>query len=389
MAIDPNTGLPIADPGLINAPAQQPSYTPATAAPVAATATGYTPSPYTVTGNQTVQDQLDQIIAKDSPLLQRADVRSKQQMNERGLINSSTAVGAGQTAVIEAAMPIAQQDAATYNKAMTDTVNQQNAAAQFGAGATNTASLANAQAGTNVSLANAQAENKAFETTINNIAQYANTKLNTDTQLALGQLDATTKTALATLDVQNRQLLQSSSGASSAYVQAVQNIAAISQSNTMSQDAKNAAINTQVNMLRQQLQVIGGIAATEAAAVTELDLGQYFTPATTTGGGGQVVPGAAPSDGTFTTIPQGGYRLSNGSVYDGYGTLVSTNGPVGRPSSETSGAVAGGGAGGGGGGAPAGAPPKPTRNATRSDLEGYNRGKHGLWVYNNGWKWQP
>lgn len=69
---------------------------------------------WSVQPNQTVQNQLQQIIANDSPLMQQARARALQQANERGLLNSSMAVTAGQSAVLDAAMPIAQQDASTF-----------------------------------------------------------------------------------------------------------------------------------------------------------------------------------------------------------------------------------------------------------------------------------
>ena len=67
-----------------------------------------------VAPNQTVQNQLQQIIASDSPLMQQARAKAMQQANSSGLLNSSMAVTAGQSAVLGAAMPIAQQDAGTF-----------------------------------------------------------------------------------------------------------------------------------------------------------------------------------------------------------------------------------------------------------------------------------
>lgn len=98
----------------------------------------------------TVQGQLTGMLAKDSPLFQRAETRSLQQMNDRGLTNSSMAVGAGQAAVIDAATPIAQQDANTFASAGQFNANAKNTAAiqntgmlndsfKFGAGAANDA----------------------------------------------------------------------------------------------------------------------------------------------------------------------------------------------------------------------------------------------------------
>jgi hypothetical protein len=86
---------------------------------------------------ETVAGQVDSILAKDSPLMQRARTIASQQMNQRGLVNSSMAQGAGVAAMIDRATPIAQQDAQTFSNrslANMDATNQQN---QFNVGQTN------------------------------------------------------------------------------------------------------------------------------------------------------------------------------------------------------------------------------------------------------------
>lgn len=69
--------------------------------------------------------------------MQRARTIATQQMAQRGLINSSMAQGAGTAAMIDRALPIAQQDAATYNTVGSENMGARNRAAEFGAGATN------------------------------------------------------------------------------------------------------------------------------------------------------------------------------------------------------------------------------------------------------------
>ena len=59
---------------------------------------------------KTVAGLLDTILAKDSPLMQRAATQGKQFANNRGLLNSSMAGGAAQGAMIDRATPIASQD---------------------------------------------------------------------------------------------------------------------------------------------------------------------------------------------------------------------------------------------------------------------------------------
>ena len=90
---------------------------------------------------ETAAGQVDSLLSKDSPLMQRARTMALQQMNQRGLVNSSMAIGASQAAMIDRITPIAQQDADTYGKrtlANQDAVNQ---AGMFNAGEQNKFSL--------------------------------------------------------------------------------------------------------------------------------------------------------------------------------------------------------------------------------------------------------
>jgi len=58
-----------------------------------------------------VAGQLNDLLHADSKYMQSAKANAMVQANSRGLINSSMAVGAGQKAAIDSALPIAQQDA--------------------------------------------------------------------------------------------------------------------------------------------------------------------------------------------------------------------------------------------------------------------------------------
>ena len=98
----------------------------------------------------TVQGQLTSVLDAGGPLMDRAATKANQVANGRGLLNSSIAVGAGQAALYDAALPIAQQDA---------TVNAQ--AGQFNAGAKNAAALSNANALNQTSQFNATSQNAA------------------------------------------------------------------------------------------------------------------------------------------------------------------------------------------------------------------------------------
>ncbi|GEK48429.1 hypothetical protein HPA02_27120 [Bisbaumannia pacifica] len=56
-------------------------------------------------------DHLNQLLGSNSPLMQRAATQGQQLANQRGLLNSSMAAGAAQGAMIDRALPVAQQDA--------------------------------------------------------------------------------------------------------------------------------------------------------------------------------------------------------------------------------------------------------------------------------------
>ncbi len=113
----------------------------ATYAPAQATS-----ADWTVDKNQTVQGQMDGLLAKSSPLFQRSETKANQESVRRGLLNSSMAVGAAQNAVIDAAMPMAQQDAGTYAESARTNANARTQTSQFNTGETNTASRFGADA---------------------------------------------------------------------------------------------------------------------------------------------------------------------------------------------------------------------------------------------------
>ena len=67
-----------------------------------------------MTPESTVAEQLNKLLDSDSKYIKNAERRSAEKAASLGLLGSSMAVGAGQRAAIESALPIAQQDAKTY-----------------------------------------------------------------------------------------------------------------------------------------------------------------------------------------------------------------------------------------------------------------------------------
>lgn len=66
--------------------------------------------------DSSVQKQVEEITGKDSSLMRQAKTSGLQTANERGLLNSSTAIKAAQNAVLGAATPIASQTASQINQ---------------------------------------------------------------------------------------------------------------------------------------------------------------------------------------------------------------------------------------------------------------------------------
>ena len=69
---------------------------------------------YTPPGGVLVEDRMKGLLASESPYLKAVRENAKQEMNSRGLLHSTMAGTAGEKAAIEAALPIAQQDADYY-----------------------------------------------------------------------------------------------------------------------------------------------------------------------------------------------------------------------------------------------------------------------------------
>jgi hypothetical protein len=112
---------------------------------------------------QTVAGQVEGLIAKNSPLMQQAETSALQQMNRRGLLNSSMAVGAGQEAVLKQALPIAQADATAYQAQAKFNAEQSNQLSQFNATLTSEASKFGANATNVIATANQAATNEALK----------------------------------------------------------------------------------------------------------------------------------------------------------------------------------------------------------------------------------
>lgn len=79
-----------------------------------------------VGAQETVQSQLNDITAGGSKYIQQARQGAATAASNRGMMMSTMAAGSGERAAIEAAMPIAQQDAQTYGRTASENMSAEN-----------------------------------------------------------------------------------------------------------------------------------------------------------------------------------------------------------------------------------------------------------------------
>lgn len=218
----------------------------------------------------TVAGQVNSIVDADSPLMQQAKTTANQQMNTRGLSNSSIAVGAGQNAVIGQALPIAQSDAAIYNDVSNRNMAAENEARGFGAGATNQAALAQLQGNTQKELqgmqsatqkelqagdiaGRSQLQGEAGEIQRQQIAQKA------AEDYKLQGLRGDQAETLAGIESQYKQLMQASDATARIFQTAQASINEILMSPDIGVDQKNQLVGKAIEMLKAGMAVEGAI----------------------------------------------------------------------------------------------------------------------------------
>lgn len=255
--------------------------------------TGYTPQTNVLDENkETVQGRVTNLLNEDSPLIQDARTRANQQMNARGLINSSMAVGEGEKAALSAALPIASQDA---NAALTVSQRNQadiNAARQFGATASNQFGITKLQGQQAIEQQTLQGQQQASlqaqKAEIDKQLQSADAatrekllgqqavidkqlqelrggqameqqQLQGQQALQQQQLRGDQANQLAVLENQSKQLLQSNASAAQFFSQISASIGDIMKEPDIGVDQKNQLVQKQIELLRNGLAIIGGI----------------------------------------------------------------------------------------------------------------------------------
>ena len=214
--------------------------TPSFTAPTA-TASTWTPTTGTAqlfkpdNNKSTVQGQMTGLLSTDSPYVQVARTGAAQQANSRGLLNTSMAVTAGEDAAIRSALPIAQQDANTYNQIGQFNTSMINDMTKTNLTAKNAAGQFNAQQKGDISKVNAELTSR----------------------YDLAKIDSGTKLQMADIEAGYKTLLGANESAYNMYQQALKNITDISMSKDMTADAKQTGISNQLNLLKNGMSIIG------------------------------------------------------------------------------------------------------------------------------------
>ena len=197
----------------------------------------------------TVQGQLAGLINKDNPILQMARTKALQEMNGRGLLNSSMTQEASDAAWYNAATPIASADASAHLAAGQAGVAARNAAKAAAFGAQADARTANLSAAMSAKVANAT-------NTLNVISK---------------NLDTASKTQLANIQSAFEQVKQTSASASAMYSNVIDNLARIMQDPNMDAPSKQSSINNMVASLSTGLNLIGSIAGMDFGKLLSFD----------------------------------------------------------------------------------------------------------------------
>lgn len=237
---------------------------------------------------QTVEGRIAGLTDPNSQINARAIAQAKQDATKRGLVNSSIAGSAAQAAVLDKALPVAQQDASMYSNAAMSNASAENTAAQFNANAVNQFSLQDKASASQLALQNNANANQQTLQDKSNASAAAIAQLNSNTQLALGNLDAKTKTDLQNIVSKNSQLLQANTSAANAVSQLMASIAQVQSNDKLDATAKQTAVNNLIAIMNESLSTFNDISG------AGLDITKYFQQvAPTPDASKPVVPGEA------------------------------------------------------------------------------------------------
>lgn len=244
---------------------------------------GYTPEKISFEADDTVEGRVANIVKSDSPLNALARTGAAQTANRRGLLNSSMAAGEAEKAVLQTALPIAQQDAQSSLA-----VKQSNQAAQN--------QMLGQQMQGEQSLSQIDRQGK-----INSNLNFENFTYEKNMQ----QLRGDQAKQLSEIETRASQIGQATSSMSVISSQVNAAIGEILANENIPAASKRQLIDLQLSAYRSQLGVIGGMNNLDLTTLLDFSsmggtgVPDGYTPTKPTTGTGTTTP-TTPSTGTGT-----------------------------------------------------------------------------------------
>ena len=204
----------------------------------------------------TVAGQMATDLNANSPYLQAARSKANQASNDRGILNSTMGVQAGESAAINAALPIATSDAGAYNTQSLTNQATQNQTNQFNTTALNNQGLVNQAAENQTSQFNAGAANASNTAAFNAQTNLNQTAAQGTVNAHIQQMQNETQLQLDATDNTYKQLMQTTASAQQTYASGQATISAIMTNPNIAPSEKQQMINSELGMMNGGLAVI-------------------------------------------------------------------------------------------------------------------------------------
>lgn len=213
-----------------------------------------------LTDEQRADMELARILEQDSPLMQRARQEAARAANQRGLQNTSMAVGAAQGALVDRALPMALQNAQQALQRELDNTLMRQDASKFTAEQQNQLMEIEATLGQDLNIFNADQLNQAARLTaeLQTAIEQGNQQAINEINMQLAQLERDAEAQQADIDFQQNQAVADARNALNAQI--MDNITQINKQFLVNMGAADIAnINGTYNVLIQTNATAGQI----------------------------------------------------------------------------------------------------------------------------------
>lgn len=209
--------------------------------------------------NTNAASQLNAITASNSPYIQQAEQQGLLTAASRGLENSSIGAGNAEAAAVQAAAPLAEQNAASATQGQLQNSQLGTQAAEFNASQQEQNQQLNAQLQTQQTQFNASQTQAAAAT--NTAAQNAMTQQaqQLDEQISQQYLSGSQAQTLAGIQGQYNELIASNSSASSMYTSMMNGISATMANQNISPGRVADTIQADVSLLESGMGIINSL----------------------------------------------------------------------------------------------------------------------------------